>query len=264
VAHPVATRLVFLGFSLPIFVTGNLGGVLPYPALKLGVAQYPRHPVGLRTAAVRQMPIYNTKKGKRVKRGSRNYATRQITTRFHTESLTTVAPTISNTWTSYEPTYWIRLGTDYNGRLGREVTVSSIELRGMLVGGQNNLVTDDSRNIVRIVMAVVDASFGPSSLSPVSLNTPITNINVTGLIRVLADRTFNLRVYSADSTGYVPSQVAVSMKASVNSLFRYNDSIGGFSPVPEIYVMFLSDSSLPSNPGFVSGYLKTNFRCTCG
>lgn len=187
-----------------------------------------------------------------------------MTKRFHTESLTVIAPSITSTWLTYEPTYHIRLGTDYNGRLGREVKITSVELKGMLVGGQSNLVTDDPRNVVRIVIAIVDASFNAAALSPVTLNTPITNINVTGLLRVLADRTINLRVFSADSTGYVPSQVAVSIKTSPSSIFLYNDSVGGFSPVPELYVMFLSDSAIAASPGFVSGYLKTNFQCRMG
>lgn len=203
----------------------------------------------------------NNKK-RRVKRGPYTIATRTPQSRFVSATLPSVASSITNSWTLYEPTNLIRVGADFSQRIGRQIRLTRLNMKGMLVGGQSNLATDDPRNVVRIVIALVDGSFDATSMAALTLSTPITNQNVTGLLKIYADRLYNLRVFSRDSTGYVPCQLEVSVSTPLNALVHYNDSIGGFSPVPRVYVMFLSDSAVVSNPGFVSGFIQLCFANT--
>jgi hypothetical protein len=207
------------------------------------------------------MPKNNNRMNKRwFKRGPRNTTRTSQISHFQTALLASTFPSINTSWSVFEPTNNIRLGTDYNARLGRYVYLEKIRVSGTLVGGQSNLSSDDSRNVVRIVVAITGDAFTSSSLSGLSLSSPITNMNVTGLLRVLQDRTVNLRVFGSDSVGYVPSQQLLDMVIPVSQNVIYNDSVGGFSPVPQINIFVISDSSLSPSPGFVSGYIQTFFR----
>jgi hypothetical protein len=207
------------------------------------------------------MPQLNNKNNKRCFRRGTRIATRQLSaSKYVSIPLTTTFSSISSSWSLYEPTNLIRIGTDFGFRLGRLVRVTSLMTKGMLVGGQVNLGTDDSRNIVRLVVALVGDGFDATKLSGVSLDTPITNMNVTGLMRVYTDRLFNLSTFSRDTVGYVPAQRSVSVNSYINERVLYNDSLGGFSPVPKVVIFMRSDSAAVPSPGFVSGYIQIRFQ----
>jgi hypothetical protein len=209
------------------------------------------------------MPKFNRNQIRRRVRRGPCIATRpypNLSTRFVTVPLISTFPSITSTWSLYEPTNLIRLGTDYNGRLGRQVKITKLQMKGIVVGGQSNLGTDDPRNVVRVVVALVDGSFTSSSLSGISLGVPVTNQNVTGLLTLYRDLLINLNTFSRDTTGYVPAQKAVGFTVSPNATLLYNDSIGGFSPVPRIIICVLSDSSFAPSPGFTSGFIQTYFQ----
>lgn len=208
------------------------------------------------------MPKKFNKNKRRVKRGP-CIATRSLiipSLKFVQVSLPATFPAVSSSWSIYEPTNAIRQGTDHYSRLGRGVMIDRIHVKGVIVGGQSNLATDDQRNVVRLVVAITDGSFTSGSLSGIGLTVPITNANVTGLLKKLTDVEIPLTSTARDSTGYMPAQRAISLMVNVGTAVEYNDSIGGFSPFPRINIFVISDSLIPPNPGFVSGFIQTQFR----
>jgi hypothetical protein len=145
-------------------------------------------------------------------------------------------------------------GTDISQRIGRAVVLKSLHVKGLLVGGQNNLVTDDSYNVMRIAVFVGRSGLVTADWAARDINDPLLP-GVDGVVEVLVDRFIRLQVPAADSVGYIPATANVDIVRALNCECLYGDSAisypeGGLS----LYFAMCSDSAAASHPGFTSGY----------
>jgi len=125
------------------------------------------------------------------------------------------------------------------------------------VGGQSNLVTDDARNVVRLIVAKVikGGAFAPSVTS---ILTPYV---FPTLVKVYHDSQLELHSTAPDSTGYMPAQKHVKLNIRLNELITYAGQNAADSAAYDIIMYMVSDSAAASNPGFVTGYSNTHFVC---
>jgi len=142
-------------------------------------------------------------------------------------------------------------------RAGPTARFTNLHIRGNLVGGQSNLVTDDARNVVRIIVcSVIKGSvFAPTVTS---ILTPFV---FPALDRVYADKEVELHTTAVDSTGYIPAQKLVDMHVALNRVITYYGNLDSNETAHEIRVYMVSDSAAVSNPGFESGFIRVDFVC---
>lgn len=151
-------------------------------------------------------------------------------------------------------------GTDIANRIGRAIRLRRFLLRGMLLGGQSNAISDDSFNAFRIVLFVGRAGLVTADWAARSIDDPVFP-GVDGVERVYHDVIYNLQVPALDSTGYIPATRAIDLNFNLNQLVLYGES-GATVPSGSLslYLAMVSDSGLASNPGFTSGYQVLFFR----
>lgn len=151
-------------------------------------------------------------------------------------------------------------GTDIANRIGRAIRLSRFVVRGMVVGGQSNLVTDDPYNAFRIVIFVGRPELVSADWAARTIDDPVYP-GVDGVNRCLFDKILNLQVPAADSTGYVPATRQVDYTFNLNTVALYGTNVAAVPQGGEsLYLAMISDSAAASNPGFTSGYYVLFFR----
>lgn len=180
---------------------------------------------------------------------------KNIENKFRTEQATTNFSSIGNAWVEVDLTDMAQ-GGGIGQRIGNEIKLKAFSLRGTLVGGQNNLATDDNRNTVRIVLALWDASsVTPLQTNGAGLNTYIgkrTNVS-KGLLKKYIDKIIELPTAGRDSTGYLPAMKMVKMFVKLNSFVKYYGS-ASTADNKKLILSIITDSALVSHPGFTNGY----------
>lgn len=177
-----------------------------------------------------------------------------------------VYQTLASNWGSVGNS-WIEVnlcnpaqGLTETTRIGRKIRIKSINLRGIMVGGQTNTVADDKYNVVRIIIGLY--TYGPSgsnvlNTAGATISQPITkNWNTKGmLIKKFYDKYITLPVAGLDSTGYVglPKQWKYFKRLGKGILVNYADDSSSY-PNKAIVMSVISDSTAVANPGFISGY----------
>jgi len=141
-------------------------------------------------------------------------------------------------------------GTDWSQRIGRRVKVTKLSITGALHGGQSNLATDDSLNVVRISVVV---GVQGTAYSTYTVSSQLRPELQEGLVRVLYDNRFPLPVSARDSVGYIPSLRYLNIDVTVDHTVLFNGTGAGDVSSTTVTLLMISDSLLPTNPGFVSG-----------
>jgi len=119
----------------------------------------------------------------------------------------------------------------------------------MLVGGQTNVVTDDSYNTFRIV--VFSHTVGSTiAFTLTDLLDPRFN---QGLRKVFYDKSFTLTSPGRDSTGYMPAVHKIEATIPLNFLQLYSGTGATAVSTEELAIGMVSDSVGVPNPGFESG-----------
>jgi len=166
---------------------------------------------------------------------------------------------ISSAWTVTRLAN-IAEGTDFNQRIGREIVLDTVRVAGLLLGGQTNIATDDSYNHCRIVIIEAIHGFTSGSLGAVGVLGIIDPRSVQGVKRVIHDVCYKEDTPGRDSTGYVPSVQWVKEHANLGMHVKYTSAAGADSNMYEPYICFVTDSGLPSNPGFSDGAIVVAFH----
>lgn len=172
--------------------------------------------------------------------------------------LTTSFGSIGNVWI-IEDSCLLAAGTDISQRIGRAVTIQSLDVDGLLVGGQVNGALDDNYNVARLVVFLGRPGLVSADWAGRTFDDPV-NPGVEGVTRVLHDSQIILRVPAADSVGYIPAVARVQrhIKAGVKA---YYGSAASSVPTAgdSLFFALITDSSAVPNPGFTHGYYRLNF-----
>lgn len=145
-------------------------------------------------------------------------------------------------------------GTDIGNRIGRVINLRRFFLRGMLVGGQSNLVTDDSYNTVRMVCFVGRAGLVTADWAARNIDDPVLP-GVDGVKQVLVDRVITLQVPALDSTGYIPATKHVAWETNLSLQVEYGEAAASVPAGSDsLYLALVSDSAAAPNPGFTVGF----------
>ena len=179
-------------------------------------------------------------------------------------ALPTPFGTITSTWS--EHILLPAQGTQSLQRIGRQMEVTGIYLKGILAGGQSNTAADDKNNLVRIVIAVFQGSTSAMGQAkwPVltDATTPIwigknaspQGAEIAYMKRKLFDRVYKLDSVGRDSTGYLPARRMVSIKLRFKKpIIYYFGNEASASVDKYIAVGMMSDSAVVPSPGFTSG-----------
>lgn len=157
-------------------------------------------------------------------------------------------------------------GTSETQRIGRRISLRSIEIRGVLASGASEAALDDAYNVVRIIIALWNGS-SESPLDEIVL--PMDSIlqkdlNSRGLlIRKYYDKYIPLPITSTEKgggDGYTPSVKRFNyykrFKKPIDIDFG-DDTIA--YPNKRLVISMVSDSTASPNPGFVNGYWAVKY-----
>lgn len=171
--------------------------------------------------------------------------------KFITNPMTTAFSSVSTTTTFIDLTALIGAGTDYYNRIGRQVTLSRLQISGLLVGGQVNLATDDAYNSFRITVASGNVGM---TWTPYGLTQVLSADLVPGLDRVLYDHVFSLSAPARDSTGYMKALKRIEINLDLPKIVtHFQTAAAGSQNGNTVYLVMVSDSVAVPNPGFVDG-----------
>lgn len=208
---------------------------------------------------------YSKKYTRRVSRPIKRYVRRAINSgvesKLNNTVLATAFSSCGSTWNEVELTD-IAQGTGQNQRIGNHITACGFTIDGVLVGGQTNLVTDDNRNTMRIILAIWDATTAtPCADNSISLSSYLSRDRIVGngLIQKLFDKVIVLRTPGADSTGYLPAVQHIKRYIRFYRKLYYAGS-SSTSCGRKIILSILSDSGAVPNPGFTSGFCNMYFK----
>lgn len=177
-----------------------------------------------------------------------------------------VAPFISVTTTWSEQAFGlIGRGTEVNRRIGNSITVKSIQLEMVLVGGANNSIVDDVRNTIRIILASWDGDTNtPLGTASWNMDYPLRSTlcpSASNMLKKYYDKYITITSGGADDTGYIPGMRKVSYYKFFKKGFKMNfaDATENY-PDKRLILSMISDSSTIPNPGVTSGYFVITYE----
>jgi len=179
----------------------------------------------------------------------------KIEDKFITKALTTVG-SIGTSWTEIYPGIIEGTAGDSN-RIGRRLSIKSIEIRGVLKPA-------DAYNVVRMVLSV-SSSASPMVGSGVGIDDPLLKPSYIGKVlkRVLFDKYILLNQGLIDSatTEYTPKLVPFKYYKTFKKpiIVTYADSLS--TTFDKILVLsIISDSIIASHPVFTNGYIVMRYE----
>lgn len=161
----------------------------------------------------------------------------------------------------------ITTGAENYQRVGNRIAVHSIELKGVLVGGQTVPATsaDDSVNVVRLILGVwkltgnwVAPITNWVTSAPSAMNLPLNKRSIFAgpkLQKKLLDQYIVLPTQIALSAGYVQNPQPVSFFHRFKNPLKIEYPDGGTAAADlQIFLSAISDSTTVPSPGFTQGY----------
>lgn len=201
-------------------------------------------------------PVVSKKVKKYVKKAIISKAEHKISS----STLITNFNSVGNAWVELDTTI-LTQGVPQSQRIGNSINVTSLGLRGVLVGGQANVATDDNRNVLRMVVAIWDGRTAtPLATNGATISSILRKDLATGngLIKILCDRTFVLTSPGRDSTGYMPYQKYIKFYKKIMRKIDYTTTVNTTSQ-RKIIISMITDSAAVPHPGFVTGTWQLNF-----
>lgn len=212
------------------------------------------------------------KKSKPVPKAVKSYVQRAIDAsnenKYKVYSLVTQFGSLGNTWTETALTT-ITQGVGKEQRIGNRIRIKSLEIKGIISAGANQVLADDAWNVTRMVVGVYD---GPTSLTPLAtaargMNDPIRKdyLSANGLLRKkYVDKYIPLMVTSTEKgggDGYAPQLKTVKYYKQWKKgiLVQWSNDTATY-PNCNLVVSLLSDSIVVTHPGFVAGYMVLTFE----
>lgn len=191
-----------------------------------------------------------------MKRIARKVVRANIETKMLETALSGTFGSVSTTATSMN--FWPVNGQNYNQKVGREIHPTYFKLRGLLHGGQSNFATDDSHNIFRVLLVSAEYDWAPTNVQTNNYIDPGKGL-FRKVNKVYYDHTFALNSPGRDSTGYLAVQKEINIKRSLRSMGKMTFDDSG-NPERLLFLVMVSDSALPVNPGFTDGQARFYFK----
>lgn len=164
-------------------------------------------------------------------------------------------------WQEVDLVSGISEGTAIYNRVGRKISVTALEIKGVLMGGAQGIITgDDLYNNMRILIYIGRAQKSGSSITPlatagVSINTPLRRYTYNFCSQVLRNRYIGITNQPIDADTAAPGHknYNVYIRFKKPLVIQYTGS-GNHTNQTQLWVSMISDSSAVPNPGFTSGY----------
>lgn len=113
---------------------------------------------------------------------------------------------VTATWNEFDLAAPIAAGASLPSRMGNEIWVTGIRIRGVFEGGQaypSPTAADDPYNVCRIVVGCYQKTLGTTSfLSGIGLHQSIDKQTVGGVVKVCQDKTFCFSSPGQSGVGY--------------------------------------------------------------
>lgn len=189
---------------------------------------------------------------------------KNIENKFDYGALNATFASVGNTWTELAFGL-VNRGTEVRQRIGNSITVKSIQLEMVIVGGAVNSVADDARNTIRMVLASWDgASNAPLGTATWNMNYPIrSTLGPTGssMLKKYYDKYITLTSPGPDDTGYIPGMRKVSYYKYFKKGYKmdFADATADY-PDKRLILSMISDSALVPNPGVTNGYFVITYE----
>nr|WAE42901.1 MAG: capsid protein [Cressdnaviricota sp.] len=164
---------------------------------------------------------------------------------------------ISNAWTGTQYLGAITPGTGPANRIGNKIRVTGFYFRGLLLGEQTGLATDQTYNQVRLVMLAADNGFVTANLPTGSINQVIDKSNCLDLDYKIYDKLFLLRSPGVDGVGFMPALKEVKIFKRMNSIINFKT--GTNFPDKNFGMYTQSDSTVIPHPAFATTTLRIYF-----
>lgn len=163
--------------------------------------------------------------------------------------------TVTNTWDERDIVGGIVPGSGAaNQRLGNQITVTGVRLRGQWVGGQSTLNLDDPYNFVRMVVALFRKTPNTTTFlqaTPVLLHAPVDKQITQGVVKVYLDKTLTLVAPGISGQGYQPAVRYFDYFIPMRQKIDYT-STGANSNSEQLVISMLTDSGTAPSPAIAS------------
>lgn len=189
---------------------------------------------------------------------------KNIENKFHYGTLVTPFASVTSTW-SEQAFGLIGRGTEVNRRIGNSITVKSIQLEMVIVGGAVNSVADDARNTIRMVLASWDGdSNTPLGTATWNMDYPIRRTlgpTASNMLKKYYDKYITIPSIGPDDTGYVAGMRKVSYYKYFKKGYKMNfaDATENY-PDKRLILSMISDSGVVPNPGVTNGYYVITYE----
>lgn len=153
-------------------------------------------------------------------------------------------------------------------RIGNKIRIKSLEVKGVISAGANELVTDDAFNVIRVIIALYDgATLTPLSTAGRGMNDPlrVDYLSANGrLKKKFLDKYITLEVTGTEQgagDGYTPQLKQFKYYKNFGKGITVNwSSDASTYPSANLMMACLSDSLAVTNPGFVAGYAVMTYE----
>lgn len=197
---------------------------------------------------------------KRVVRSLSEYKSYQAT-------LISYFPSISSSWIEQDMLAPITQGTEAFGqRVGRQILVSSLQIKGVLFGGcTGSGGIDDYYNDLRMVVYKSHSAKNGTGITPfatagITINSPLTKNSIPGLEKVYSDKYIGLTNQPFGNGLCAPDHRSVNMYLKFKQPLKVDfTGTGADRNQTQLFVAFISDSGLIPSPGFTVGFIKMNY-----
>lgn len=154
------------------------------------------------------------------------------------------------------------------GHVGRKVRIKSLEIKGILSGGQNGTALDEAYNVVRLCVVSArgtSTTTPPAFLLGAGLNAPFQHdiTNSASLSKVYMDR------YIPMVSNGTERAAGDGLNPHLRFVHYYKRWRNGFPIIylsdttatkRDIWIWMLTDSAAVPNPGFVNGWIKVIYE----
>lgn len=156
---------------------------------------------------------------------------------------------ISNLVSTYSPLTSFTRGTGPSNYVGMKIKPKYFTIRGTLTGSDNT-------NYVRVLVIQDKAVSGTPNTSTIFQNTSYPwlsplNVDYIDSYRVLTDRLYQFRTFESSAGSFSSTVRPFKIKIPGSKMRQITYTQGGSPDAGQLWVVMVSDSSLPSHPSFV-------------
>lgn len=206
---------------------------------------------------------------RRVTRPVKRYVRRAIISSEEKKYMIAYLPTthgsISNAWVEHDVLATLAAGTDFTNRVGRDILVHNLLVKGTMFGGAQGSGFDDLYNSVRLLIFTTHRETAGSALTPLatagmSINQPILKGNLASLGRIYRDMQIAITNSPISTSDGAPGHRAVNIFIRFKRGLRvhFTHSIAGYNQT-QLWVSAISDSAAVPGPGFTIGCIRATF-----